>query len=87
MTIEIRATEFSSAAEAIQYADASGGEAILLNCCRLVLRQAEAKRLRRLVVPQADAERLEAAGVSFAYLRDHEMPDGSHRIMTIPVND
>jgi len=73
MTIEIRATEFHSAAEAIQYADASGGEAILLNC-------------RRLVVPQADAERLEAAGVAFAYLRDHEMPDGSHRIMTIPVN-
>jgi hypothetical protein len=33
-----------------------------------------------------DADRLEAAFVEFAYLHDHEMPDGSHRIVTVPVN-
>ena len=68
------AYEFPNASEALQHVDASGrGVAI---------------RLRRqpLVVSQADADRLEAAGVEFAYLCDHEMPDGSWRIVTIPVN-
>ena len=27
---------------------------------------------------------LAAAGVEFAYLCDHEMPDGTHRIITVP---
>ena len=39
-----------------------------------------------LVVLQEDADRLEAAGTEFAYLHDHEMLDGSHRIVTVPVN-
>ncbi len=34
-----------------------------------------------------EAERLETAGVEFAYLFDHEMPDGTFRIITVPVND
>jgi len=39
-----------------------------------------------MVVPQSDCDRLAASGVEFAYLFDHEMPDGSYRIVTVPVN-
>lgn len=73
MTIEFRAIEFASADEAIQWSEASGkGVAILLDGPR--------------VVEQEDADRLAAVGVEFAYLHDHEMPDGTHRIVTVPVN-
>jgi hypothetical protein len=37
-----------------------------------------------MVVDQNDAHRLKAAGVEFAYLHDHEVPGGSHRIVTVP---
>lgn len=74
MTIEFEALEFPTASEAIQHTFASGrGVAITW-------------RGQRLVVSQEDADRLDAAGAEFAYLHDHEMPDGSHRIVTIPVN-
>jgi hypothetical protein len=73
-TINIQAIECESKIDALQWADASGqGEAILLDG-------------KSMVVAQADCERLAAAGVEFAYLCDHEMPDGSFRIMTVPVN-
>jgi hypothetical protein len=71
MTIE--AIEFQSAPEAIQYANASDREAILLD-------------RKPLVVAQREADRLAEAGVEFAYLCDHEMPDGASCIMTVPVN-
>jgi hypothetical protein len=74
MTINFKAFEFDNAGEALQHVDASGrGVAIRL-------------RGRPMVVEQEDANRLDAAGVEFAYLCDHEMLDGSWRIMTIPVN-
>ncbi len=74
MTIEFQAIEFETASEAIQHRYADGrGEAVLFDG-------------KNLVVPQVDLDRLAAAGVEFAYLHDHEMPDGSHRIVTIPVN-
>jgi len=74
-TITFQAIEFDSAGEAIQYTDADGrGRAIRLNG-------------RNYVVEEAEAVRLAAASVEFAYLCDHEMPDGTHRIVTIPVND
>jgi hypothetical protein len=41
---------------------------------------------KNLVVARDEADRLAAAGVEFAYLCDHEMPDGEHRIVTVPVN-
>ena len=77
MTIEFTGIEFENASLALQHANASGhGVAISavagLNGC--------------FVVEQAEADRLAAAGVEFAYLIDHEMPDGEFRIMTIPVN-
>jgi hypothetical protein len=72
--IEFRTIEFETAGEAIQWANASGkGVAILLDGPKVVERE--------------DADRLEAAGIEFAYLCDHEMPDGTHRIVTIPVGD
>ena len=71
MTIE--AIEFESAVEATQYADARGREAILLSG-------------KTLVIAQREADRLAEAGIEFAYLCDHEMPDGTYRIMTVPVN-
>jgi hypothetical protein len=75
MTINIRAIACDNADDALGWADASGyGEVILLDG-------------EYLVVKQAEADRLAEAGVEFAYLIDHEMPDGSFRMMTIPVND
>jgi hypothetical protein len=74
MTITYEAIEFETAFEAIQHTDASGrGVAISV-------------RGQAMVVDESDAYRLEAAGVEFAYVHDNEMPDGSHRIVTVPVN-
>ena len=42
---------------------------------------------RHMVVDSATLDMLDAARVEFAYLVDREMPDGEHRIMTVPVND
>ena len=75
MTIEFRAIEFKTAHEAIAWTEADG---------RGVGLPVDGKNL---VVDQAEADRLAAAGVEFAYLCDHEMPNGEHRIVTIPVND
>ena len=70
----IQAIEFGSASEAIQHVNASGsGTAILLDGLPMVTSEAE-------------CHRLEEAGVEFAYLCDHEMPDGEWRIMTVPIN-
>lgn len=72
--INIQAIECESMSDALQEADASGrGEAVLIDG-------------KPMVVPQADLYRLEEAGVEFAYLHNHEMPDGSYRIVTVPVN-
>jgi len=68
-----QAIEFDSADEALQHANAASGEAILLYG-------------QPLVVSQDDAHRLHAAGVEFAYLVDHDLPDGTSRILSIPVN-
>jgi len=74
-TIEFHAIEFESAALALQHTEAAGtGRAIICDG-------------KHLVVEEPELERIEAAGVEFALLVDHEMPDGSWRIMTIPVND
>lgn len=74
MTIDIQGIEFDTADEAVQYAEAGGGRAVLLDG-------------KRLVVATAEAHRMEEAGVEFAYLVDHDLPDGRRRIMTVPVND
>ncbi len=74
MTINFKALDFETADEAIQHTYASGdGVAIRL-------------RGQPMVVEHEDADRLSAAGVEFAYLCDHQMPDGSNRIVTVPVN-
>ncbi len=68
------AEQTPAAGEAIQHADASHqGRAVLIDG-------------KHQVISEADADRLAAAGVEFAYLVDHEMPDGERRILTIPVN-
>lgn len=73
-TIQLSATEFETAAEALQWANASGqGSAITVAG-------------RYLVAEQAELDRLAAAGVEFAYLCDHQRPDGTQRILTVPVN-
>jgi hypothetical protein len=40
-----------------------------------------------LVVQPAEADRIAALGLEFAYLFDHVMPDGTHQILSVPVND
>lgn len=74
-TIEFTAFEFESAGEALQHAEADR-RGVPISCGD-----------KYLVVEQVDADRLAAGGVEFAYLVDHEMPDGTFRIMTIPIND
>ncbi|MCZ2098815.1 MAG: hypothetical protein LC121_21640 [Anaerolineae bacterium] len=75
MSIEFRAIEFPTAGEAIQhtYADPRDGVAVLLDG-------------KHYVMQKSEAERLAAAGVEFAYLFDHDLPDGRNIIMTVPVN-
>ncbi len=74
MSVIYHAIECESATDALQEADAGGfGEAILLHG-------------QPMVVPQADCYRLETGGVEFAYLHDRQMPDGSYRIVTVPIN-
>ena len=74
MTIEFQATEVETAHEAMQWTEADGrGVAVRVDG-------------KNLVVDRAEADRLAAAGVEFAFLCDHEMPDGEHRIVTVPVN-
>ncbi len=75
MTIEFQAIEFDNADEAIQhtYADPRDGVAVLLGG-------------KHYVMQKAEAERLAADGVEFAYLFDHDLPDGRNIIMTVPVN-
>jgi hypothetical protein len=76
ITITFQGIEFPSAGEALQYANADP-------------RMDTAIQLggKRYAVAKATAHDLEAKGVSFAYLYDHEMPDGTFRICTVPVND
>jgi len=64
---------FPSAFDALQHTEAAGGKAVLLDG-------------RNFVMTQDEADRVAAAGVEFAYLVQHQMPDGDYRVMTIPVN-
>jgi hypothetical protein len=75
MTIEFHGVEFSNAAEAIQhyYASGFGDRVIALNGKYYLTRQAE-------------ADRLEAAGVAFVFVFDHECRAGEHRLVSVPVN-
>lgn len=66
--------EFDNADLALQHADASGrGEPILVGG-------------RYYVAAKAECDRLAAAGVPFAYVYLHDMPDGTDRVVTVPVN-
>ncbi len=71
--VTFRAYEFDSANEAIQHANAAGGEAVLVYG-------------RHMVVDSATLDMLYAARVEFAHLCDHQMPDGTHRIITVPID-
>ncbi len=71
--ITFKAYEFDTAHEAIQHASAEGGEAVLVYG-------------RKMVVDSATLDMLYAARVEFAHLCDHEMPDGTHRIITVPID-
>jgi len=73
-SIRLKAIEFDSADEAIQWRYASGrGEAVHVGG-------------KYYVMEKAEAERLAAGGVEFAYLFDHDLPDGRNVIVTVPVN-
>jgi len=74
MTIAIRGIEFTRSIDAIEHAKTAGGVAILVAG-------------KRLVVSRAEADRLDAAGVEFAYIHNHRLPDGTCRIIHVPVND
>jgi hypothetical protein len=74
MNIEVQGIEFPTEGEAIQHTYADGrGVAISIGG-------------KNLVVAQAEADRIAGLGASFAYLTLHDMPDGSTRIVTVPVN-
>lgn len=82
-TIEFKAIEFETAHEAIQWTEADLPVRCTQTGGRGVAVLVDGKNF---VVDRAEADRLAAAGVEFAYLCDHEMPDGEHRIITVPVN-
>jgi hypothetical protein len=71
--ITFRAFEFASAHEAIQHADAEGGEAVLVFG-------------RAMVVDSKTLDMLYNARVEFAHLCDYEREDGSHIIIHVPVD-
>lgn len=74
-TIAIQGIELKTAGEALQHTEASGrGQVIHVGG-------------KYLVVERAEADRLAEMGVFFAHVIDHEMPNGSFRIMTVPVNE
>ena len=75
-TIAFEGVELDSKAEAVQHANADPkmNTAILLHG-------------KYYAVAKSTAEHLETEGVAFAYLCDQEMPDGTWRITTVPVND
>ena len=72
-TIEIRGYECDSADDALSWANAGGGDAIFIGG-------------KYVVCPEDESNRLATEEIEFAKLIDHEMPDGTSRIMTIPVN-
>jgi hypothetical protein len=78
--MEVAATEFASANEAIQYVEASGGGH--------AIRLGDASGASRFLgLDEDEAHRLEAAGVAFAYIEVCSLPDGFTEILvTIPVN-
>ena len=76
MTATFEAIEFDSAGEALQHYSASGyGDAVI------------SLKGKYYVTKRAEADRIAAARIEFAYVFDHDMPDGTSRIMTVPVND
>jgi hypothetical protein len=73
-TIRIRGIECENASDAFGWVDARGhGHVISIGN-------------KTLVVDKAEAERVETLGVEFAYLHDHEMPDGTRRTISVLVN-
>jgi len=74
-TIQVRGCEFPNAGEALQewYADPGWDHVILIGG-------------KHICVDREEADRLTTSGVRFAFVHDQEMPDGSYRTMTIPVN-
>lgn len=67
------AIKFDDAREAIQYSEAAGGHAIWVQGAFFV-------------VATREADRLTAAGIVFAYISGREMPDGTYRVPTVPIN-
>jgi hypothetical protein len=82
-TITFEAFEFPTAHEAIQHENASGlGRAFVMDAPD----GRGGVSGRYFVATQHEIDRLAGVGKALAYLCDHEMPDGSHRIVTVPVN-
>ncbi len=74
-SITFEAIEFPTASEAIQHYYASGyGDRVF------------ALDGKYYLIKKAEAERLEVAGIEFAYVVDHDLPDGRNVIITVPVN-
>lgn len=61
------------------------GEAPAIDCDYCGHGEAVLIHGRHMVVDSATLDMLHAAGIEFAQLCDHEMPDGTHCIVTVPV--
>jgi hypothetical protein len=77
LTTEIEGIPFNTVDEAIQHTNASG---------RGVVVSVEGID-GYLVVEQRVADAIAATGTYLAYFLDHELSDGSWRIISVPVND
>ncbi len=71
--ITVYGDKHPTAADALQDCDASGWDCVLFVG-------------DKYPCVMQEADRPEPEGVEFAYVCDHQMPDGSYRMVAVPVN-
>jgi hypothetical protein len=76
-TIDIEGFQFDTIGEALQHVDASG-RGVVGGVYGID---------GYLVVERAMADKLDEARLLRAYFYDHIMPDGTSRVMSVPVGD
>ena len=75
--IEIEGIPFETVGEALQHVDAAG-RGVVVSVDGIG---------GYLVVERPMADRLDEAGLLGAYYHEREMPDGSFRVVSVPVRD
>ncbi len=72
-TIMVRGFECESLDDALGWVDAMGNTTAIKIGGKI------------LVVPEAEARRLDTEGISFAYVGEHQIPDGTFRTVSVSI--